>query len=175
MQGRSHATTGARAIGARRTGPTWGDAFSSIMLVGSATTSAVTSSDDSTIEQIVSAGSPIDAARSWLSDPTRTAALPPSLVACAVQTLDVADAHFRDLDDLAAGMARDAAAVGVLDDARLRQLDSLAEALDEYASTLRRLLDPQLTDPVEAERRIHAGLRAAANSGGGLRALVIAL
>ena len=164
----THASIGASTLGPSAPAQAWGDAFRSIELVG--TTTAAMADDEAPSEPVPD---PIEAARAWLSDPSRRRRLGESVVECAEETLEVASMHLRELDMLAGEVAREANESGVLDPMRLERVDLMAAVMRAYAQRMRDLLEPEQVAVEDAEQRLRTGLDAARD--GGLAALVAAL
>ena len=156
MRSPSNATIGARKLGAARTAPP-------VAARPTATTPAAAAPTD-----------PITAARTWLANPERRAALSPSLVSRAEASLLVAERYYRELDRFANELAVDAMSqdVGEWDPAGMERVDGMVDMLVSYSSKLRTLLDLGQPTP-DADRRIAAALTA--SRAGGLPALVAAL
>ena len=115
---------------------------------------------------------PIAAARSWLADPVRRRQLDAELVARAEASLEVAAAHHRELDLLAADLASDARITGQIDGMRLAHAEQMADLLRVYSDRMRGLIDPEAPDP-NAVERLERAMAAAAR--GGLPAFIAAL
>ncbi|MBC7462461.1 MAG: hypothetical protein H7287_13975 [Thermoleophilia bacterium] len=157
----SHAAAGTHALVHRtnRVGAS-ADARVSFELVGSAATE---------LEYV----DPILAARSWLANPVRTSGLPERVTQLAGQTLDRAEAHVRELDVVAGQVALDANATGVVDSARLAQLDSMTLTLNRFSMRLRDVLAEAAAEPDAVTARMDAALQASRR--GGFEALVASL
>lgn len=160
MQRRTHASLGAWTLTTNAGVPV--DATRSIELVG----------DAGTMTGTVRPNDPVDAARRWLSDPGRARALEPLLRLRAEQAIAVAEAHLFRLDRMALELTIEVATDGTPDRTRLAALDEMADAIVEFSSRLRALLDPAGPAP-DAEQRLVAGIDASED--GGLAALVAAL
>lgn len=116
---------------------------------------------------------PILMARTWLTDPRRTAGLPEEITSRALRAVAAAEAHVRELDVVAGQVALDANATGVVDHARLDQLDAMTLCLNRFSARLRDLLDVATTEPDTARARIDSALEASTR--GGFDALVAML
>lgn len=171
MQHPMHASIGASTLGPAPPAQAWGDAFRSIELVGTSSLghalAAAASDPDPRLDE------PIEAARTWLTDPDRRIKLGDAVVTRAEQTLQVASEHLRELDMLAGEMALEANETGTLDPMRLERVDLMAGVMRTYAQRMRDLLEPETISTSDAERRLREGLHAA--RAGGLAALVQSL
>lgn len=166
----THASIGVSTLGPTPPAQAWGDAFRSIQLVGTPTHLTAEPEED---EPEADVGDPIEAARAWLADPKRRRQLGSKIVACAEQSLEIAEMHLRELDLLAGELALEANDTGVLDPLRLERVDLMAAVMRAYAQRMRDLLEPDRVAIEDAERRLRDGLDAARD--GGLPALVAAL
>ncbi|MCW2973493.1 MAG: hypothetical protein JWN72_1766 [Thermoleophilia bacterium] len=157
----SHATAGTHALVYRTNRVSASvDARMAFELVGAATTE---------LEYV----DPILAARTWLSNPERTSGLPARVTELAGQTIDLAEAHVRELDIVAGQVALDANATGVVDAARLDQLDSMTLCLNRFSVRLRDVLAEAAAEPEVVAARMDAALQASRR--GGFEALVASL
>lgn len=173
MSRRTHASLGAWALGPTPPAQAWGDAFRSIELVGETTLEHARAEVEQAAETVLRED-PIEAARRWLAQPERQAALPRPVLDHAERSLAFASQHLRELDLLAGQVAMEANETGVIDHLRLERVDMMAEVMRAYAEQLRTLLDPQQAPVAVAEERLRTGIDAA-SAGGGLPALVAAL
>ena len=162
MNDRTHAAAGAWTLVQRPGRQTTGglDARVAFELVGSAT---------SEMDYL----DPIAAARAWLRNPAHGATLPVAIKDRASRTIDLAEAHLREIDVLAGQVAVDANETGFVDLGRLEQIDLMSSSMRRYAVRLRAMLDEAPADPDDVVRRIDGALLAANH--GGFDAFVAAL
>ena len=155
-----HAAIGAWTLTSSWIRPTTGDgdAAATISLEGTSTVAAAIPAD------------PVTAARRWLADPARTAALDPEVRDRAERAIDVVAEHLDLLKQLAAELAVAVETEAGVDPVRIAHADELATSITGFSERLRVLLDPEQPAP-DAADRLERGLAAAA-AGGGLGALV---
>jgi len=178
MTRHTHAADGAWSLRIESSATTPVDSRRSIDLVGTPTTTAprIAPRADGSVHLAVLAdgmADPIEAARAWLCDTSRTAHLPPELIEQARASIAVAFTHFREMDLLAGQLASDANETGTIDETRIGRINHMAEVLRSYSDSLRDLMDTAVEDPERATKQLSSGMRAA--SEGGLTALVAAL
>lgn len=173
MQRPTHAALGAWSLSPARSAAC-GDSRRSMELVGGATSPKAQRVPSATFDVFAAGEQLVAAARTWLADPGHRTGLSQQALRDADETIEVASAHFRELDILAGEVAREAVAAGAVDATRFEQVGMMASTLQAYAERLRALLDPETVEVIDAERRLRTGLEASSR-GGGLAALVAAL